>query len=495
MFIMNRSVGKVFKKGVKKDLKKSEEIPSQVSNKDKLNAAKQNNKEVRKKIKWKNRKVYFILVVLVLVVIGVAVLLDMYFDKLKYEPYLKYEEKMKVFGFDKMYNNQSAKTSDSVTKAEALKLAIAAIYNADDISGVADENTEYENATWTEYAEAIGITKEDINNKNFNDKVKYIDVISYFENCKTIFLNDKEIKNTDAKIKDISKYTTDQQIAVKDMIANEVIYLISNKLGGNEDIFKGQLNEIVVNFVEKYDTIAMRGDQLNINPEKIPANAEEYPYTLANVDKATYEKPFFPGYAKEALSPKELYSYKKESYPQIQMRCEEFFNALLNIDYKTITEESLRAKIEPYFIFTATDEAVRKYVQHVKDNQIVLEGSSKVQIPAIYYDGDSIRVRIRLTFNVKHSNTKDSLIYLDMLDGLKETYEKDSYDILVDYYMSSAIGNNNLYVDEKRLYGAILDKETCGITKEVDKTVMPMRSESVPEDKLSITGEGNNETN
>lgn len=383
--------------------------------------------------------------------------------------YVKYEEKMKNYQFDKMYNNQSAKSSESVTKAEALKMAIAAVLNTNDISNYIDSTNAYENAIWVEYSKLFEITDEDINSTNYNDKATYIDVISYFENCKIYFLDKQPIKDATLYLKDIDKYSAEEQAAVKDMVANKIIYLLSDMLNGNEYIFKGQLNEIVVNFVERYNTIVMEGDTINTNPEKMPSNASLYPYILSNVDKSVYELPFFLTDNRSNLSPKELYVYKKDSYPQIEARCEEYFNELLNIDYRTITEESLREKIEAHYIFPATDSAVEKYIKHVKDNKIVLTGSSQVQFPVVYFDGSAIRVRMRLQFEVVSSNTKDSLIYMDMLDGLKETYTKKSYDIIVDCSMSSAIGNNNLYINEVRLYNGILDKVNCGITKEVEK--------------------------
>jgi len=382
--------------------------------------------------------------------------------------YIKYEEKMKDYQFDKMYNNQSAKSSECVTKAEALKMAIAAVLNTNNISNYIDSTNAYENAIWVEYSKLFKITDEDINSSNYNEKATYIDVISYFENCKIYFLDKQPIKDAALHLKDMDKYAEKEWAALKDMVENKIIYLLSDTLNGNEYIFKGQLNEIVVNFVERYNTIVMEGDTINTNPEKMPSNASLYPYLLSNVDKSVYELPFFLTDNRSNLSPKELYVYKKNAYPQIELRCEEYFNELLNIDYRTITEESLRAKIETYYIFDATDSAVEKYVKHVKDNQIILTGSSQVQFPIVYFDGSTIRVRMRLQFEVVSSNTKESLIYLDMLDGLKETYTKKSYDIIVDCSMSSAIGNNNLYIDEVRLYNGILDKANCGIIKEVE---------------------------
>jgi len=438
------------------------------ANKEKLDQAKKSIQDKKKNILLKNKLLYVIIAVTILIISLLTFAVISYMKTLRYDSYIKYEEKMKTYGFDKMYNNKSAKTSESVTEAEALKLVLSAVFNTDDISGFAEEHNEYENAIWVEYAKYFKITKEDININNYNHKAKYIDVISYLENCKLNFLKDIEIKDTDIKVEDITEYTIEEQTSIKDMIANEIITLMSNKIKGKEVIFKGQLNELVVNFVEKYNTITMSGDKININPEKIPANADQYPYTLATVDKATYEIPFKTEYIPDSRTAKDLYSLKKELYPQVKASTHEFLNIMLNVDYKTITEDGLRSKIQKYLIFAPNESAIKFYVKYVKDNEIVIEGKSELQVPIIYYDGFLFRARVKLTFEVKHSNTKLNLLYLDCFDNLNKTYEKSSYEILADIPLTNAIGSEKMYMQQADLYNSILNKENCGITKEVD---------------------------
>lgn len=451
-----------------KVIKKGEDISPKLTNKDKLDAAKENNIHVKKQIKIKQKKLYIISAIVIIVIIVITILLSTYLNSMKYKPYIKYEEKMKTYGFDQLYDNKSAKTNESVTKSEALKLALGATFNTYDIlNGAANVKSEYTNSLWVECAKNNGITNEDININNFNDKVKYIDVISYLEKCKINFLKDQPIKDTEIYLKDISKYTSEQQAAAKDMLANEIISLVSKNLNGNGYIFKGQLNELIINFAEKYNTITMKGDKININPEKIPSNADQYPYTITTVDKAVYEKPLTYEYTPDSRNAKEFYAFRKEFYPQIKIYSEEFFYSILNIDYRTITEESLTKSIENYLIYKPNETYIKEYIKHVKDNEIIIEGSAKLQIPAIYSDGFSIRGRMILTFEIKNSKTKENLLYLDYFDGLKKTYEKDSYNLLVDYYFQTAIGTNNIYVAETELYRAIIDKDKCGIKKEV----------------------------
>ena len=451
-----------------KVVKKGEDISPKLSNKDKLIAAKENNKNIKSQIKDKRKKLYIIAAIVTLVIIVIAVLLSLYLNTMKYKPYIKYEAKMKTYGFDTMYNDKSAKTDEPVTKAEALKLALGAVFNKYDIlNGMVTSKDAYENSSWVEFAKSNGITSEDINVNNYKNKAKYIDTISYLENCKIKFLTNETIKDTDVNVKDIGKYSTDQQTAIKDMLANEIITLVSKNLNGNKEIFKGQLNELVVNFVEKYNTITMNGDKININPEKIPSNADQYPYTITTVDKSVYEKPFAQEYTPNVFTPKELYAGKKLFYPQIKMYTEEFFDNILNIDYKTITEENLTQKLEQYFLIKPNETAIKAYVKQVKDNEIVIEGKSELQVPIIYSDGFSYRARMKVTFEIKHSKTKENLLYLDFFGGSKKTYTQTSYNFLADYFLETGLGSNNMYLAETDLYNAILDKDKCGITKEV----------------------------
>jgi hypothetical protein len=373
--------------------------------------------------------------------------------------YLKYEEKMKTYGFDILYNNKSAESSEAVTKAEALKLAIAAIFNINEVSQFVGEDNEYLNASWVDFAKYEEITKEDVNIHNYNEKAKYIDVISYFENCKVKYLKEQPIKDTEVNLKDLTTYSAEEQTAIKDMVANGIIDLLSDNLKGGDNIFKGQLNELVVNYAEKYNTIAMEGDKITFDPEKMPSNAGQYPYILPDVDKYIYEIPLVKDYAPSFLTAKELYVYAKELYPQVKTYTEEVFNSVLNIDYRTITEESLRQKLEPYFVWSPSGYSIRDYVKYVKDNEIIIEGKAKFQAPILYWTGLNYRPRVRLEFEIKHSKTKENVLFLDRYYSYKTIYEKTKYDVISDYYLATCMGVTDLFVNDRTIYPTLLNKE------------------------------------
>jgi hypothetical protein len=386
--------------------------------------------------------------------------------------YVKYEEKMKTYGFDQLYDNKSSKTSESVTKSEAIKLALAVIFNVDDahdfgplLNGFGEENNEYANANWVDYARSQKLLKYDVNSTNYNDKVNYIEVISLFESCKMKFLEDYLIKDTKVYLKDISNYSLDEQSAIKDMLSNGIIYPISDTLNGSDYIFKGQLNELVVNFAEKYNTIALDGDKINTDPAKMPSNASDFAYILSNVDLKMYEKMPLNKTDWNA-APQKIYALKKELYPNLKTYMEQSFNSMLNVDYRTITEENFMQDVREYFIFGIDPLDVKYYVEYVKANQIIIEGTSKLQAPIIYFDGSLYRARIKLNFEVKHSNTKDNLLFLDIVNSVKKTYEKEKYDLVSDYRLGINYGNPELYLSFSDLYKTLLDKSKSGIVEE-----------------------------
>lgn len=389
-------------------------------------------------------------------------------DLLKFTSYYsepKYEEDMNTFYFNRLYNNESAKSNESVTKAEALKMVLAAIFNTNDISGFAKEYSDYPDQIWVEYAKFWKITTEDININNYNDKAKYIDVITYLERAKKQFLKDQEVKEAKVSFKDISVYNSEQEAAIEDLVATGILTTINDNLDGNSYITKGKLNELVVNVLINYNTLAMRGDTINTDISKMPLNAKLYPYVLTSVDNTIYEIPFYVEYLKEFKTPKELFGFKKDSYSQIKEYSEGFFNTILNIDYKTITEEGLSESLSQYMIYPPNETWVKEYVKYVKDNEITIKGDAKLQIPVVYFDGASYRIRLKLDFKVINSKTKNNLLYLDMLDNRVKTYQNTDNNLVVDYYMSNAYGCDTMFMDEHDLYDAIMNKQSCNVTR------------------------------
>lgn len=440
-----------------KNTKKSSFVPS-YAKKGEETKSKKKSFEIKSKISI--IIIASILVLIISAIIGISI----FVSNLKYEPYKKYEEDMKTYVFDIVYDNKTAKTSEKVTKSEAIKMVLAAVFNTSDISGFAKAPTEdYENAIWVQYAVDRGIIAEnEITKDNYNKKATYIDVIRYFAAAKTKIL-EKNLDDTNVKIKDINTYTPDEQVAIKDMVYNNIFELKSNKVNGRKKIFKGQLNEMIKHFVEKYNTITLYGEKLNINPDKIPSNADEYPYTLASVDKSVYEIPFIVSDSTEFKNPKTLYLMRKEFYSQMVRKAEGYLNNVINVDYRNINVDDLKEKYKEYNSYILYDSSFEEYVNYVKANRIKISGTVRAQVPALYYDGSYYRVRTKVEFNIENSDTNVNLLFGDILKGNNIEYSDKQYAIYVDLLMENVGGSRTTYVIPNCIYSMIPNKENIKI--------------------------------
>ena len=417
----------------------------------------ENKKKSSKEKKDNKTKNIVIIVSICLAVIIVFFVINLITTNIEYSKYERYEEKMNSYGFNKLYDNSSAKTSEKVTKSEAVKMAIGVCLNTYDISGIAKMPTEeYQNAMWVLYAQDIGIANaSEVNKDTSSNKVKYVDVIKYFVNAKKLLLNTSLINEPKKQITDINKYTGFEQEAILDMLSNDILQEVSGSLKGNKKVFKGKLNEIVVNFIEKYNIL---GENMQTDPAKMPSNASEYAYISKDVEKEAYEKEFIIDTQEQYKSPKQCYLDKKQSYTQMKDKIERYYNTLLNVDYQKTTKESLKNDLNNLTLSGTNENTLNEYVEYIKQNNIKLVGSAKVQDPIIYYDGLSYRIRTKLDFKVESSNTTDNLLYVDFQTGKSTRYDKKDYSIYVDVSFGSALKTGTYYLKNLSLQSLSKDK-------------------------------------
>lgn len=430
------------------------------------NKSPENKKEPKRNKKINKRLMLFILsaiLLIILIVLGVNLILK----NVEYKKYEKYEEKMNSYGFNKLYDNGSSKTSEKVSVSEAIKMAIGVCLNRYDISGIASEPTSnYNNAIWVLYAQDMALANaSEVNEQTANKKVKYIDVIEYFTNAKKVLLK-KELTNDESKtVKDIAKYNGIEQEAIIDMLSNDILQALnSNKLNGNKKVFKGKVNEIVVNYVEKYNLLATENEKMQLDSSKIPSNASEYAYISDNVAKEAYELEFKKDGLDNIKNPKTVYTELKNDWNQMVSKVEKYYKTLLNVNYNDITVEKLKNDLHHLTLISATDESLTEYVNYVKANNIIIEGEAKVQEPIIYYDGLRYRVRTKLDFKVVSSNTDRNLLYIDFVNGGSK-YSKKDYSFYADVMMGSVYGESKtLYLKDSKWFEIIANKEDVGIS-------------------------------
>lgn len=405
------------------------------------------NKKKKKLFKSKVTVIVAYAIVLA-IVLTISIVVYNIVQKNKYEKYEPFEEDMDIYGFSKMYNNMSAKSTEKVTKSEAIKMIISTAYNLYDISSFAPiESSEYENQIWVEYAKDKELLIEDINIKNEDKKISYIDVIMLLSKTKVNLLELTLDVEGAPKFSDLEKYTNEQQTAIKDMIWNKIIENNSSKLNGNRYIAKGELNELLINFAQKYRTITLNSDdKLVINEEKLPYNYEQYPYVLANVSKDAYEIKFYTANSAKSKTPIELYAEEKQKYSNIESIVRQYFNTILNVNYETINLEEFKSNINSVSMYPFSDEQIQDYINYVKENKIIIAGSAALQMPIIYHDGNNIRVRIAIEYTVVQSNLLENLIFSDRLTGNIYEYGLGNTVKYIDVPFKKYEETGNLYI-------------------------------------------------
>ena len=114
-------------------------------------------------------------------------------------------------------------------------------------------------------------------------------------------------------------------------------------------------------------------------------------------------------------------------------------------------------------------EGLDDYVNYVKEHKIVIEGKSTVMFPAIYFDGLEYVVRMKLEFEIKNSDTKDNLLYMDPInsENTKVKYENNKYTVYIDAKMGNAIGGSTaLYNDNSAIVDRLLKDQKDVMVRE-----------------------------
>lgn len=431
--------------------------------------AKNSNTKVKKEKKRVKSKISRIIIIAIIIIVVILVSVGIYklFVNKVNKTNVDYQSNMKAYGFDIMYDNKTAEPTDLVTKSEAVKMVIASMSNETNITKLLEvreyvegyndsmsldeleSKLEYKNKLWVEYAISMGIIeKGEITKDNANDNATFINALVYFANAKNKLLNEILDTKTNPDIKNFDSYRVSEQLALSDMVHNGIIENKEYKF--KDSLTKEQFNKLLIDMVLKYNTITVEGEKININKDKEPSNVKEYPYTLASVNKNIYEIKNFVADNSKYKNAKDSYVEMKEYYYDINTIVQEYMETLINVDFEKINDEYID-KILDLSFHLEKEENVKEYLEYVKNNKIKISGSAKVQYPAIYFDGEKYRVRVKVDYKIENANVRENLIYGDLLSKEKIKYDKDDESIIVDIGIKKAISNDLLYVDMRPL--------------------------------------------
>lgn len=454
---------KVVKPKIKKVKTKKEKVITDLEG----NIIKSNetNKDNKKKLNIKKhinkyKRVYLlalsVLLFIAIIILGYIGIRNYILSK----KYGKYEEKMDNYGFSLMYNNQTPKSYEKVTRNEMVKMILSSIYNTSDITnrGFVSKG-EFENDNWADLAKAIGIIEEDyITKENYNEIATKKEAIIVYLKARSKLLDIPVTSTRESGFKNLNSFTQDERSYINDATENGLIEDKKGKLKIDGDMFKGEFNMLVVKFIEKYNTVAPEGETLVTKEESKPKNYNIYPYILYSVDKEAYEYKGINEGGVDYKTPLETYKYKKDYYEQVEYRSEVYYNAILNVDYRNINKESFFETTNEFLRYDYTEE-INNYVDYVKENQIIIEGNAKVQFPIFYLDGISYRARIKLTFEIKNANTDKNLLLGDSARDNEVTYNNKKYEIYVDAPMGTTLLSKALLLDMEPIIDLVVSSD------------------------------------
>ncbi|MDD4835302.1 MAG: S-layer homology domain-containing protein [Lutispora sp.] len=359
----------------------------------------------------------------------------------KYSPDML-EVKMNIYAFNNIYDNGSAKPDEKVTKVEALKMVVSSIYNYSNFDSFWFYPEMASDAELFKIMKERGVVD---NLDSPSGELKYIDVLRYFANAKKAYLNMELTSADNLEIKNISKYSVEDQKVIKDMVANKIIEAPNNELPLDKPVVKGMVNEIVVNFVERYSTITPNKEKLNTNPDNIPSNYKDYPYTLASVDKKVYEMPNI-SIDDDYKNSSQVYGKLKEDYASIEESVNRYLDIILNVDYTTFDEAKFKQDIKDIALMPVTDVEFREFFKYVKSNKIQTSGTSKVQFPAIYFDGITYNVRTEVKLNIQNADQPFNLLFLDLMQPGNVKYEGKNITRIIDIPVGRYVNSSQFAV-------------------------------------------------
>ena len=434
----------------------------------KKNKEESNNKnKSKKKSNKKKLKIILLITGMIVAILLLVFLISFIVRVIKYSKYDEYSLQIKNYALAKMFDNEKATSYDSVKKSEAIKFIISSITNLEKIEFNNDIKYDYKNQEWVEYAIKNSIIKDDeINKSNQDDKITYIEFITYYANARKALLNQELDTSVYPKFSDIKNITNEQLYALSDLISKGIIENNEGKIKPHRKLYKGELNKIACEIIKGYDLLVPEGDMFNINEDRNPSNMAEYPYILFNVDKEAYEKPFIVKDQDKFRNPVTVFDSERIVLDSIASIVNEYYNTILNVNYENIDRDSFYNKLSDNALFEIDSQEIDEYIKYVKDNNIKIEGTAKSQLPIIYYDGIYFRIRVKLDFKIISANSRENILYDDInSDENNYKYDKDSYSFYIDAKIGKPTSSHKImYVWGSDIYSQKTDESIEGIT-------------------------------
>ncbi|WP_338709036.1 S-layer homology domain-containing protein [Paenibacillus amylolyticus] len=153
-----------------------------------------------------------------------------------------------------------------------------------------------------------------------------------------------------------------------------------------------------------------------IRTTNLPRNAKDFPYVLEDYPNEMYEmKPnIIVDTTSAQLAKSDEYFNYKPIMDQWKQTTENYYNLMLNVDYRTIDEEwanELYSYHNQGFRVVLAD--MRRYVQWVKENKIIIKGSLVAE-PSMLTDANRLAgyfIRTKFEFEIEAYNKYEDVMF------------------------------------------------------------------------------------
>lgn len=366
--------------------------------------------------------------------------------------YSSYKEKMEWYELNKLYDNEQANSTQKVYKSEIAKLSLGLVLNVTDSEYAAQHiKAQYNktltiNSAWLEYAGQYDITG--INKNEFEESASKVDAAIYLVQAIETFLK-QDIQVTETLKESLLDKVDEQNIGnINKAISIGILENKSSDITDNS-LIKGEFNKMLITVLEKYSTVYFNslynlntdGVSIVTEKDKLPSNYEEFPYVINNIDKEIYEITTDEMTSTISTTPRDVYKVYKDEYSNTNEDITEYFDIILNVDYKTIEKEKFIDDLNEYFVYNLEikvngeylyRDTIEDYVDYVIANKIILQGKATPMLPIIYSNGLIHYLRTKIELTVVSSNTKENLLLWDK----NTTYNGDKIEVYVDVPVS-----------------------------------------------------------
>ncbi len=389
-----------------------------------------------------------ILVLAIIILIGLIFLIRFIVITNKYA---YYTEKMNWYNYNKLYDNESAKATDKVYSDEITKMVLGVLYNKTNKSFAKERLYESDvtdvsiNESWIDFAKNIPV--QTANDVKLNEKSSKLQVAKMLvEGIECIYGKDIEITD---KLNEKYRYNyTDETLNLIDKAIS--IGILKNSFSDiqKNGMLKGELNQMLIIVLEKYATPYYKSMYSTVNlvkeKDELPYNADKYPYVVDNIPKEIYEIEMPEMMSSISETPKQVYDIYHDEYYNTEENLREYFDTILNIDYRKINVDDFIDKLNMNVVYdiygnysgkAIYEETVKKYIDYVKDNNIVLSGEITPMLPIIYSNGMLHYIRCKLDLKIVNSKTNKNILLWDS----DTTYNSNDISVYVDVAVSPTI--------------------------------------------------------